>query len=77
MWIVETNEGSCSVGGGIMQHLPVVERGRNILAVVEEDILLIVVDISELEDATCASVHGDVMSKTKNMSCQHKVSALK
>ena len=65
MGVVETNECSCSVGGGIMQHLPVVERGRNILAIVKVNVLIIVVDIRELENATGASEHGDVMAKTR------------
>ena len=56
MRVVETNECSCSVGVSIMQNLPVVERSRDILTVVEEDVLVVVVGVRELENSTCPSV---------------------
>ena len=62
MGVVETNECCCSVSAGIMQNFPIIKGSWNILAVIEINVLIIVVDIRELEKATGASVHRNVMT---------------
>ena len=62
MGVVETNECCCCVSAGIMQNLPIVKRSWNILAVIEIDVLIIVVDIRELEKSTGSSVNRNVMT---------------
>ena len=73
MRVVETNEGCCCVGSGVMENLPVVERCRDILAVVEINILIIVVHIRELEQTTGSSVHRNVISKTDKRVHQKRI----
>ena len=47
----------------VLEHLPVVERGWDVLLVVEVDLLAVVVNIRELQHTVCARVYRDVTSK--------------
>ena len=47
----------------VLQHLPVVEGGWDVLLVVEIDLLAVVVHIRELQDTMSSGVHRDVTSK--------------
>ena len=48
----------------VLQHLPVVERGWDVLLVVEIDLLVVVVHIRELQHTVSSGVHRDVTSKS-------------
>ena len=47
----------------ILDDLPIVQRGRDVLVFVEEDLLLVVVDVREGEDARGPTVHRHVAAQ--------------
>ena len=65
MRIVQTNEHRSRVGIFLSDNLPEEPRCRDILVFIEEDILLIVVNISVLKDPVSPCVDINLLTETE------------